>query len=46
MLAKGVQSIAELAMSLGFVSARHFSSSFKLATGLAPREWMRSSQKR
>ena len=46
MLSKGVQSIAELAMSLGFVSARHFSSSFKLATGLTPREWMRSSQKR
>ena len=46
MLAKGVQSIAELALSLGFVSARHFSSSFKLATGLSPREWMRSSQKR
>ena len=46
MLAKGVQSIAELAVSLGFVSARHFSSSFKLTTGLSPREWMRSSQKR
>ena len=46
MLAKGVQSIAELALSLGFVSARHFSSSFKLATGLSPREWMRSSKKR
>jgi AraC-like DNA-binding protein len=40
-----VQSIAELAVSLGFVSARHFSSSFKLATGFSPREWMRSSQK-
>ena len=45
MLAKGVQSIAEFAVSLGFVSARHFSSSFKLATGLTPREWMRKSQK-
>ena len=46
MLSKGVQSIAELAVSLGFVSARHFSSSFKLATGFSPREWMRSSTKR
>ena len=46
MLAKGVQSIAELAVSLGFVSARHFSSSFKLATGFSPREWMKNSQKR
>ena len=46
LLAKGAESIAELAVSLGFVSARHFSSSFKLATGLTPREWMRSSQKR
>lgn len=46
MLDKGVQSIAELAVSLGFVSARHFSSSFKLATGFSPREWMKNSQKR
>jgi AraC-like DNA-binding protein len=46
MLDKGVQSIAELAVSLGFVSARHFSSSFKLATGCSPREWMKNSQKR
>ena len=45
MLAKGVQSIAELAMSLGFVSARHFSSSFKLATGCSPREWAQKSHK-
>ena len=45
MLAKGVQSIAELAMSLGFISARHFSSSFKLATGLTPREWAQKSHK-
>ena len=45
MLTKGVQSIAELAVSLGFVSARHFSSSFKLATGLTPREWAQKSHK-
>lgn len=32
-------SIAELAVSLGFASARHFSSAFKLSTGLSPRQW-------
>ena len=46
LLSNGVQSIADLAVSLGFISARHFSSSFKLATGLSPREWMKNSQKR
>ena len=38
-LARGVASIAELALSLGFASARHFSTAFKLATGLSPRQW-------
>lgn len=46
MLSKGGQSIAELAVSLGFVSARHFSSSFKLATGYTPREWAQKSHKK
>ena len=46
MLAKGVQSIGELALSLGFASARHFSSSFKLATGYTPREWVQKSHKK
>ena len=41
-LARGGTSIAELALSLGFVSARHFSSAFKLATGLSPRQWVRA----
>lgn len=38
-LVRGVTSIADLAVSLGFVSSRHFSSTFKLATGLSPRQW-------
>lgn len=41
-LARGSASIAELALSLGFASARHFSSAFKLATGLSPRQWART----
>ena len=42
MLSKGGESIGELALSLGFASARHFSSAFKLATGLSPRQWART----
>ena len=46
MLSKGGESIGELALSLGFASARHFSSSFKLATGYTPREWVQKSHKK
>ena len=46
MLSKGGQSIGELALSLGFASARHFSSAFKLATGYTPREWAQKSHKK
>ncbi len=38
-LARGGASIADVALSLGFASARHFSTAFKLATGLSPRQW-------
>ena len=38
-LTHGGASIADVALSLGFASARHFSSAFKLATGLSPRQW-------
>lgn len=41
-LARGGTSIADLALALGFGSARHFSSAFKLATGLSPRQWARA----
>jgi len=43
-LARGGTSIADLALSLGFASARHFSSAFKLATGLSPRQWARGAR--
>ena len=38
-LARGGASITDVALSLGFASARHFSTAFKLATGLSPRQW-------
>lgn len=41
-LAGGTMSVADLALSLGFASARHFSTAFKLATGLSPRQWARA----
>ncbi|MBQ6011230.1 MAG: helix-turn-helix transcriptional regulator [Kiritimatiellae bacterium] len=38
-LTHGGASIADVALSLGFASPRHFSTAFKLATGFSPRQW-------